>query len=157
MRHKTTTNPDDPRLGRGIDAGPVEQNEAYLVLSERERAKGFVRPVRTVYRHVGPPGPQNPLRDLTPEEVARFAPTGIGYSGYEAYPEGGAKVGRFWTREDLDAAGKGCQAETIMALDLAQTYARQPDFYGATYCVRCRKHLAVNEFAWVPDGSPVGS
>lgn len=45
--------PNDPRLGRGIDTGPTEQHEAYLVLSEAERAKGFVAPLRTAYKHVG--------------------------------------------------------------------------------------------------------
>jgi hypothetical protein len=36
------TDPADPRLGYGF----------YLVLSEEERAKGFVRPYRDTYRHV---------------------------------------------------------------------------------------------------------
>lgn len=51
-----TTDPDDPRLGHGPDITPVPQNKAYLVLSEQERAKGFVRPVRDSYRHVGAEG-----------------------------------------------------------------------------------------------------
>jgi hypothetical protein len=46
-----TTDPSDPRLGHGADEHPVPQNEAYLVLSEEERAKGFVRPVRRSYVH----------------------------------------------------------------------------------------------------------
>lgn len=46
-----TTDPSDPRLDRGADSGPGPQNEAYLVLSEEERAKGFVRPVRRAYVH----------------------------------------------------------------------------------------------------------
>ena len=41
----------DPRLGRGADDTPRSQNEVYLVLSEEERAKGFVRPYRDSYRH----------------------------------------------------------------------------------------------------------
>lgn len=48
-----TTDPTDPRLGRGADETPRPQNEVYLVLSEAERAKGFLRPVRDTYRHVG--------------------------------------------------------------------------------------------------------
>lgn len=32
------------------------QQEGYVVLAEEERAKGFVRPVRHSYRHVGAPG-----------------------------------------------------------------------------------------------------
>lgn len=46
-----TSDPSDPRLSRGVDSGPVPQAEAYLVLSEEDRARGFVRPVRTSYVH----------------------------------------------------------------------------------------------------------
>lgn len=50
-----------------------------------------------------------------------------------------------------------CGTETRMALALAETYAREPKFYGATYCVGCRKHRPVGEFMWSVDGSLVGS
>lgn len=46
----------------------------------------------------------------------------------------------------------GCGAVTHMALALAETYATNPDFYGATYCVGCRRHRPVGEhgeFYWV--------
>lgn len=46
-----TSDPSDPRLTRGVDDSPREQAEVYLVLSEEERAKGFVRPYRTAYKH----------------------------------------------------------------------------------------------------------
>ena len=39
-----TTDRSDPRLGWGLDFEPVEQRKAYLVLSDEERATGFVRP-----------------------------------------------------------------------------------------------------------------
>ena len=97
------TDPTDPRLGRGPDSGPGPQNEAYLVLSEEERAKGFVRPVRNAYVHTK------------------------------------------------------CGALTRMAQALAETYARQPAFYGYTYCAVCREHFPVGEFTWDADGSVVGS
>lgn len=97
-----TDDPRDPRLGRGLDDGPVPQNEVYLVLSEEERAKGFVRPVRASYTHTA------------------------------------------------------CGTVTTMGTALAETYAREPKFYGATYCVKCSQHFAVAEFLW-PDGSVVGS
>lgn len=45
------TDPTDPRLGRGPDTKSVPQNEAYLILSEEERAKGFIRKVRQSYVH----------------------------------------------------------------------------------------------------------
>ena len=44
-----TTDPTDPDLGV-VDAATGLQ-KAYLVLSEEERAKGFVRPYRETYRH----------------------------------------------------------------------------------------------------------
>ncbi|MGH2792853.1 MAG: hypothetical protein ACRDKG_00970 [Actinomycetota bacterium] len=150
-----TTDPRDPALGRGVDDEPVPQQEKYLILSDEERAKGFVRPVRRSYRHVGPPGPRHPLRELTEDELERY--TSYGYVKFEAYPGGGdsAATGRFWTQPQLDAVGKGCGVVTTMAEELAETYARDPDFYGATYCVNCRMHRPVGpagEFVW-DDGS----
>jgi hypothetical protein len=50
-----TSDPSDPRLTHGADpadAPPVGQAEVYLVLSDEERAKGFVRPVRKSYLHI---------------------------------------------------------------------------------------------------------
>lgn len=98
-----TTDPSDPALGHGVDTKQVPQNEKYLVLSKEEIAKGFVRPVRSSYKHLP------------------------------------------------------CGSVTTMGQQLADTYARDPKFYGATYCVTCMKHLAVSEFVWVDDGSQVGS
>ena len=98
-----TDDPKDPRLHRGIDREQTGQHEVYLVLSDEERAKGFVRPVRRSYVH------------------------------------------------------KTCGTTTTMAQKLAETYARDPKFYGATYCCRCRKHLPVSEFRWAEDDTEVGS
>lgn len=148
-----TTDPNDPRLGRGVDREPRDQHEVYLVLSEAERAKGFVRPYRDEYRHVGI-RPRYPLRDLTVEEKERHA--GRNYAKYEEYPpdhDSGA-IGRLWTDEMLRS---GCGAVTTMGRVLSETYARDPKFYGATYCVGCRKHLPVEEFIWTADGERVGS
>lgn len=101
------TNPDDPRLTHGADAEPTPQAKAYLVLSEAERAKGFVRPVRRSYVHTGAETP--------------------------------------------------CGAVTTMSQALAETWARDIGFYGATYCVNCRMHRPVSEFTWDGDGSQLGS
>jgi hypothetical protein len=46
-----TTDSNDPRLGRGVDDKPILQHDVYLVLSDEERAKGFIRPYRDAYRH----------------------------------------------------------------------------------------------------------
>ena len=114
-----TTDPDDPDIGRGgPDKEPVPQNKKYLVLSEEERAKGFVRPVRRAYRHVGSQGDRHPALQ--------------------------------------DPNTNGCGAVTTMSMAIAETYAREPKFYGYTYCVYCQKHLPVGEFVW-EDGEVVGS
>jgi hypothetical protein len=44
-----TTDPDDPGIKKIRTDG---QQENYLVLSDEERAKGFVRPVRQKYTHL---------------------------------------------------------------------------------------------------------
>ena len=98
----TTNDPRDPRLGRGVDHEPIDQHDVYLVLSEDERAKGFVRPFRRSYRHQDPE----------------------------------------------------CGAVTTMGVPIAETYARQPSFYGATYCCACRMHRPVGahgEFTWMTE------
>lgn len=149
-----TTDPNDPRLTRGVDSEPVPQADAYLVLSEEERSKGFVRPLRRSYIHVGPPGPTYPLADLTDEQKENYS--GEGYVKYEAYPPSESpKIGRYWTQAQLDA--KGCGVLTTMGTAIAETYARDPKFYGATYCCGCNKHLPVDEFCWDGTDERVGS
>jgi hypothetical protein len=154
-----TTDRESPCLKETLDNG---QQACYLVLSEEERAKGFVRPVRQTYRHVGPAGPRYPLRDLTESEQAQYGD--YGYVQFEKYLSNEAAEGRFWTQSQLDAIGKGCQSQTTMALALAETYARSPGFYGATFCSSCGKHLPVGksgEFVWIEkdgrDGDRVGT
>jgi hypothetical protein len=98
-----TDDPSDPRLTRGVDDTPRGQAEAYLVLSDEERARGFVRPVRRAYVH------------------------------------------------------DTCRTETTMAQTIAETYARDPGFYGSTYCVHCGMHRPVSEFYWTEGGARVGS
>lgn len=154
-----TTDPRDPRLGHGVDSAPRPQNDAYLVLSDDERAKGFVRRVRSSYKHVGRPGPRYPLVDLTAEQRDRHL--GTGYVKFEPYPEEELpSLGKFWTQAELDAVDKGCGGVTTMGDAIAETYARDPYFYGATYCVQCRRHLPVGiagEFVWLDDGKRVGT
>jgi hypothetical protein len=152
-----TTDPKDPRLTRYTGPEkPAPQAEVYLVLSDEERARGFVRPVRSTYRHIGSRGPAHPLRDLTAEELARYA--SYGYVKFEAYRGEGSVTGRFWTQAQLDQIGRGCGTTTAMGQAIAETYARNPSFYGATYCCTCQAHFPVGpagEFVW-EDGSRVG-
>jgi hypothetical protein len=119
-----TSDPNDPRLTHGADEAPAGMAEVYLVLSEEERAKGFVRPLRRKYVHrYWLDGRTDPIPDpLT----------------------------------SLDGLG-GCGACTVMGLALCETYARDPSFYGATYCVGCQMHRPVAEFRWDEDGQVVGS
>jgi len=118
-----TTDPKNPELGHGVDDTPVPMNEKYLVMSDTELAKGFVRPFRDKYIHVG-------------------------IDGHEVDPNDPSKHGR---------TGGACGAETRMGEKLAATYARDPKFYGATYCVGCKMHRPVAEFIWSSDGQVVGS
>ena len=47
-----------------------------------------------------------------------------------------------------------CGTITSMSLDIAETYARDPEYYGSTFCVTCRTHLPVGEhgnFVWIDE------
>lgn len=50
-----------------------------------------------------------------------------------------------------------CGGVTAMGRSLSETYARDPTFYGATFCCKCNRHLPVSEFVWTADGTVVGS
>lgn len=140
-----TDNPNDPRLAEA-QKNETGQHAMYLVLSEEERRKGFVRPLYRSYRHVGC-RPRWPLRDLTDEEKARYEQ--YGYVKYEEYPPDDLPLaGRFWTEEMLNS---GCGTVTTMGLELCETYARNPKFYGATFCCGCNRHFPVEEFVWVDE------
>lgn len=102
---------------------PSGMQKCYLVLSEEERAKGFVRPLRRSYTHLQ------------------------------------------------------CGSSTNMGLALCETYARDPSFYGGTFCASCRTHFPLQSygkgvttilpmpdrndwgyaFTWDEDGEGVGS
>lgn len=80
--------------------------KAYVVLSEEERAKGYVRSLRKTYTHLV------------------------------------------------------CGVNTTMSWAIAETYAREPDFYSATYCVGCGDHYPVGangEFVWADTTEKVGT
>lgn len=149
--NRITTDRNDP--GINVDRGDG-QNEAYIVLSEEERAKGFIRPLRTGYIHKGQQ-PENPLQDLTDKQKERHLDRK--YVKFEEYPKGArhaSAVGRFWTQEQLDS---GCNSLTTMGKDLAETYAREPGFYGSTFCCGCGKHFPVGQFVWDGTDEVVGS
>ena len=141
--------------GDPFDNGPKRsdgQYERYAVLPQAERDKGFVRPVRQSYRHIGI-RPKYQLRDLTVDENTEHA--AFNYISFEEYPKSDSPViGRFWTRTQLES---GCGSMTSMGLALAETYARDPSYYGATFCCKCGGHFPVAEFVWDGTSEIVGS
>jgi hypothetical protein len=152
-----TTSGEPVEKVRAEQTEAIGQHKGYIVLCAEERAKGFVRPYRDRYQHVGRK-PKYPLVDLTPEQHERYDQ--FGYVKFEPFPDGseesngGTSSGRYWTQKDLDG---GCGSVTTMGRALSETYARDPQFYGSTFCVHCNKHLPVGEFVWTADGQVVGS
>ena len=59
-------------------------------------------------------------------------------------------------RTYVHTGGKACGVATTMNQVIAETYAANPKFYGATFCMGCGTHLPVSEFSW-EDGTIVGS
>lgn len=103
---KVTSNGEPPAPGFENAPAPqplVEsgQHGAYWVLSDEERKRDWVRPLRTSYRHLK------------------------------------------------------CYADTSMSTKIAETYARDPRFYGNTFCSYCKDHRPVSEFIWLDaNGKP---
>lgn len=55
---------------------------------------------------------------------------------------------------------KRCGTTTTMGTSLAETYARQPNFYSGTFCVGCGSHFPVGEdgeFTWAGTSEKVGT
>lgn len=50
-----------------------------------------------------------------------------------------------------------CGGMTRIGASIAATYARDPSFYSATFCVHCRQHLPLSEFKWDGTNETVGS
>lgn len=158
-----TTDRTDPDLKVTEPSG---MQKKYLVLSEEERAKGFVRPVRQVYKHVGKmPRYKGVHRMLDKPEKAEYQDKMYVAIMTVLTKENGSFLGGAYVdQKELDAweSGSligGCQHETRMGLALSETYARDPKFYGATFCSYCGDHYPVGEygeFIWL-DGERVGS
>ncbi len=50
-----------------------------------------------------------------------------------------------------------CGTVTSMGVSIAETYARDPAFYGATFCCQCKSHFPVGEFSWCDTDEKVGT
>jgi hypothetical protein len=123
-----TTSGEPVEKVRAEQTNETGQHKAYIVLCPDERAKGFVRPYRDSYRHVGR------LETIVTDGRERS----------DQSHEYTHRVG-------------GCDTVTTMGRALSETYARDPSFYGATFCAACNRHLPVAEFVWTADGQQVGS
>jgi hypothetical protein len=94
--------------------------------------------------------------DLTDEEKDKHSR--FGYVKYEAYPESKPPIiGRYWAQKDLDSINNGCGTVTRMGKELSETYARDPQYYGSTFCCGCCDHLPIREFTWEGTNERVGS
>jgi len=96
-RSQRTLTDGSPVTDDHREIGPDGLQKGYVVLSEDERKRGFIRPFRDAYRHL--------------------------------------KCGKI----------------TTMSRPLAETYARDPEFYSGTFCSTCRTHFPVGadgEFTW---------
>lgn len=152
-----TTDRDEPMLNK---VKPNGQQEAYLVLSDDELAKGFVRPYRDSYIHVGRKlHYKNIHQFLTEDEKKKYPDKNyVAIATVLTNEDGSFKGGSYITQAEMDAwkAGErlgGCGTKTIMNKTISETYARNPKFYGATFCCGCGTHLPVNEFFW--DGTEI--
>lgn len=147
-----TIDRNDPDLGHGSDKEKTSQNKKYLVLSDEEIAKGLVRPIRTKYIHVGEKIEYSKVKNIS---ILPESEQNLGYYGYleyneSEYPLVGRGVSKQYYEDFITKKSHtgGCGVETKMHEKIAETYARDPKFYGATYCVGCGKHLPVSEFVW---------
>lgn len=158
-----TTDPNSPCLKNGQKE--TGQNDCYLVLSEEERAKGFIRPYRDAYIHVGKKVDTSkmiPVDEYWGDDYKEYDEVRrkkfkeeYGYMYFIPNEnKDSAVVGTYITEKDLK---KGCGALTTMGRALSETYARNPKFYGATFCTGCNTHLPVAEFVWDADGEVLGS
>lgn len=50
-----------------------------------------------------------------------------------------------------------CGTDTTMGLALAETYARDPSFYGGTFCCTCRAHFPLDQFVWEGTDEKLGT
>jgi len=163
---------EEPKIcttsGRPVEVVRAEQTEEvgqhkdYIVLCPDERAKGFVRPVRNKYQHVGR-SVCGKIVNTDPNE--RFPKLGgpRDICGLRHEHEGEC-AGQFFTVDQPEHAEilvrhrrGGCGTVTTMGQALSETYARDPKFYGATFCCGCNRHLPVGEFVWDGTKEEVGS
>lgn len=164
-RVRVTLSGEPPRSSDLSAPGPIDpktgMHEDYWVFSAEERAKGFVRPVRTSYVHVGRRVCGKPSNEAPPAGYAAMVCVMVpGHDG-ECLQWSGVRPAQF-QRLKLTGYLGGCGTVTTMARAFAETYARDPKFYGATFCAGdgCRTHFPVGEhgeFVWDGTDERVGT
>jgi len=50
-----------------------------------------------------------------------------------------------------------CGTQTRMPKACAETYAKNPKYYGSTFCCGCRTYFSVTQFEWEDGSGTVGS
>ena len=153
----------DTTDGRSVDVvraeqrsdPPTGQHRSYIILSDEERAKGFIRPYRDSYRHAG-------LKQEEPQKPVACPSCCAGESLIRPANIDPLKwlcldCGHVWKLAKPGARVGGCGAVTTMGRKLSETYAVNPKFYSHTFCAGCNTHLPVAEFVWTKDGEEVGS
>lgn len=153
-----TTDKNDPRLNQVKDNG---QNKAYLIMTDEELSKGYVRPFRDTYIHKGRKYENAPVllsENHTFQDRVYIATIPV------LKDEDGKVIGSsYLTKKEYDQWYEtggfigGCGGKTTMARKIAETYAVNPKYYGATFCAFCGQHLSVNEFVWDGTDELVGS
>ena len=161
----TSGRPPEPGYENAAAPAPINpatgQHRAYWVLSEEERAKGFVRPVRSTYIHAGRRVCGKPYETERPLDAGGVVWICIDKPNHA----GECTRGKQATQPQLDRFARtgflgGCGTTTSMGRALAETYARDPKYYGATFCVECRGHFPVGEhgeFVWFGTDEKVGT
>lgn len=144
--------PEDARASQTNETG---QHASYVVLCDAERAKGFVRPYRDAYEHVGRKVERcEATRTDGDYENPRQCNRRFQHEGDHQFDALMLLSGPI---HFLPLREGGCGSVTTMGRALSETYARDPKFYGATFCCSCNRHLPVAEFVWTNDREQVGS
>lgn len=69
---------------------------------------------------------------------------------YENYPT--VDEGEFEQKPRKTYIHQDCGKATTMSAELAESVARDPTYYGKTFCAECGEHVPVDEVEW-EDGS----
>jgi len=101
-------------------------------MTDRQLVSGKPVPADNSHTKLKPNGQQQDYVVLTPEERAKGFIKPLRYSYIHLT----------------------CGLSTRMGVAIAETYARNPNFYHGTFCTHCGEHFPLIQFRW-PDGEPM--